>query len=76
MLFYHRPNPMLALEINPVVEFVTNYLCPTLCDPLDGHPPGSAIPGVLQAKTLEWVVISFSNPELDTGNWLQTQQLD
>ena len=35
--------------------------CPTLCDPIDGCPPGSPIPGILQARTLEWVVISFSN---------------
>ena len=34
--------------------------CPTLCDPIDGSPPGSAIPGILQARTLEWVAISFS----------------
>ena len=36
-------------------------LCPTLCDPRDGRPPGSSIPGILQARTLEWVAISFSN---------------
>ena len=36
-------------------------LCPTLCDPIDGSPPGSPIPGILQARTLEWVAISFSN---------------
>ena len=36
-------------------------LCPTLCDPLDGSPPGSAVPEILQARTLEWVAISFSN---------------
>ena len=36
-------------------------LCPTLCDPIDGSPPGSAIPGILQARTLEWVAISFSS---------------
>ena len=36
-------------------------LCPTLCDPIDSSPPGSAIPGILQARTLEWVAISFSN---------------
>ena len=36
-------------------------LCPTLCDPIDGSPPGSAIPGILQARALEWVAISFSN---------------
>ena len=35
--------------------------CPTLCDPIDGSPPGSPVPGVLQARTLEWVAISFSN---------------
>ena len=35
--------------------------CPPLCDPIDGSPPGSAIPGILQARTLEWVAISFSN---------------
>ena len=36
-------------------------LCPTLCDPTDGSPPGSPVPGILQARTLEWVAISFSN---------------
>ena len=36
-------------------------LSPTLCNPIDGSPPGSAIPGILQARTLEWVAISFSN---------------
>ena len=35
--------------------------CPTLCDPIDSSPPGSTIPGILQARTLEWVAISFSN---------------
>ena len=34
--------------------------CPTLCDRIDGSPPGSPIPGILQARTLEWVAISFS----------------
>ena len=34
---------------------------PTLCDPIDGLPPGSPVPGILQARTLEWVAISFSN---------------
>ena len=37
--------------------------CPTLCDPIDGSPPGSSVPGILQARTLEWVAISFSNAE-------------
>ena len=35
--------------------------CPTLCDPIDGSPPGSPIPEILQARTLEWVAIAFSN---------------
>ena len=39
--------------------------CPTLCNPRDGSPPGSPVPGILQARTLEWVVISFSN----AGKW-------
>ena len=39
--------------------------CPILCDPIDGSPPGSPIPGILQARTLEWVAISFSN----AGKW-------
>ena len=53
------------------IENVTDYSaaaaakslqsCPTLCDPIDGSLPGSAIPGILQARTLEWVAISFSN---------------
>ena len=36
-------------------------LCPTLCDPIDSSPPGSPVPGILQARTLEWAAISFSN---------------
>ena len=35
--------------------------CPTLCDPIDGSPPGSPVSGILQARTLEWAAISFSN---------------
>ena len=40
-------------------------LCPILCNPIDGSPPGSPVPGILQARTLEWVAISFSN----AGKW-------
>ena len=40
-------------------------LCPTLCDPIDSSPPGSPVPGILQARTLEWVAISLSN----AGKW-------
>ena len=39
--------------------------CPTLCNPIDGSPPGSPVPGILQARTLEWVGMSFSN----AGKW-------
>ena len=39
--------------------------CPTLCNPIDSSPPGSAVPGILQARTLEWVATSFSN----AWNW-------
>ena len=35
--------------------------CPTLCDPIDSNPLGSSVPGILKARTLEWVAISFSN---------------
>ena len=35
--------------------------CPTLCDPIDGSPPGSSVPGIFQARILEWFAISFSN---------------
>ena len=47
----------------PVKEAAAKSLqsCPTLCDPIDGSPPGSPVPGILQARTLEWVAISFSN---------------
>ena len=41
--------------------------CPTLCDPIDGSPPGSPIPGILQARTLEWVAISFSKHHVRTN---------
>ena len=37
--------------------------CPTLCNPIDGSPQGSAVPGILQARTLEWVAISFSSED-------------
>ena len=49
----------LSLGLNAAAKL--HQLCLTLCDPIDGSPPGSAILGILQAKTLEWVAISFSN---------------
>ena len=49
----YDPPPAAAAELH--------QLCPTLCDPIDSSPPGSPVPGILQARTLEWVAISFSN---------------
>ena len=46
-------------NINAVAKSLQS--CPTLCDPIDGSPPGSPVAGILQARTLEWVAISFSN---------------
>ena len=49
------------LTFSAVAAAKSLQLCPTLCDPTDGSPPGSPVPGILQARTLEWVAISFSN---------------
>ena len=46
--------------LSPAAAAKSLQLCPSLCDPVDGSPPGPAIPGILQARTLEWVAISFS----------------
>ena len=46
--------------IHPAAAAKSLQSCPTLCDPTDGSPPGSPAPGILQARTLEWVAISFS----------------
>ena len=54
-LDYHRINSAAAAAAKSLQS------CPTLCDPRDGSPPGSPVPGILQARTLEWVAISFSN---------------
>ena len=64
----------LFLFLDNLVNYVTNpsykiaaaaakslQSCPTLSDPIEGSPPGSPVPGILQARTLEWVAISFSN---------------
>ena len=67
---------IVCFSLKEVLDFIFRYLindsaavaaakslqsCPTLCDPIDGSPPGSTFPGILQARTLEWVSISFSN---------------
>ena len=62
---------MLAVGLSYIAAITLKYIstaaaakslqfCPTLCDPIDGSPPGSPVPGILQARTLEWVAISFS----------------
>ena len=53
--FENLSNAMLCMHAKSLQS------CPTLCDPIDGSPPGSAIPGILQARTLEWVAVSSSN---------------
>ena len=54
-------SPAAASFYIPTAAAKSLQSCPTLCDPRDGSPPGSAVPGILQARTLEWVAISFSN---------------
>ena len=55
-LFLYGFHPILLLLLLLLLQS-----CPTLCDPIDGSPPGSPVPGILQARTLGWVAISFSN---------------
>ena len=54
---------LVTLEIYPAAAAAAKSLqsSPTLCNPIDGSPQGSPVPGILQARTLEWVAISFSN---------------
>ena len=54
-------NTVKAIYDKPAAAAKSLQLCPTLCDPIDSSPPGSPIPGILQARTLQWVAISFSN---------------
>jgi len=53
------PHCFLNLSTAAAAKSLQSF--PTLCDPIDGSPPGSPVPGILQARTLEWVAISFSN---------------
>ena len=55
------PQASACLKIVAFAVAKSLQSCPTLCDPIDGSPPGSPVPGILQARTLEWVAISFSN---------------
>ena len=59
-----RSNPSKHLYIIVAAAAAKSLqLCPILCDPIDGSPPGSPTPGILLARTLEWVAISFSNAQ-------------
>ena len=53
-------NEINLLNSTAAAAAKSHQLCPTLCDPVDGSPPGSSVPGILQARILEWVAISFS----------------
>ena len=52
---------LLYVWLNIILLLLSLHSCPTLCDPIDGSPPGSPVPGILQARTLAWVAMSFSN---------------
>ena len=64
MLYLQALSCLLALvlaEAAAAAAAKSLQSCPTLCDPIDGSPSGSPVPGILQVRTLEWVAISFSN---------------
>ena len=54
---------MVSIKQNAAAAAKSLQSCLTLCDPIDGSPPSSPIPGILQASTLDWVAISFSSDE-------------
>ena len=54
-------NHSVLITVAAAVAAKSLQSCPSLCDPIDGSPPGSPVPGILQARTLEWAAISFSN---------------
>ena len=58
---FYSSDPFTALKITAAAAAKSLQSCPTLCNPIDGSPPDSAVPGILQARTLEWVAISFSD---------------
>ena len=55
----HGQRSLASMAYAHAAKSLQSYL--TLCNPIDGSPPGSTVPGILQARTLEWVAISFSN---------------
>ena len=63
-IFVGKVMSLLFNTLSAVAAAKSFQSCPTLCDPIDGSPPGSPVPGILQARILEWVAISFSNNTL------------
>ena len=73
LLWFHTARSAIPLPLLLLINFYITVLnlitaaakslqsCLTLCDPIDGSPPGSPVPGILQARTLEWIATSFSN---------------
>ena len=59
----------LFCKLSAAAAANSHQSCPTLCNPIDGSPPGSPIPGILQTRTLEWVAISFSNAWKGKWKW-------
>ena len=59
--FSHKRKVDRQIDIEAAAAAKSLQSCPTLCDPIDGSPPGSPVPGILQTRTEEWVSISFSN---------------
>ena len=56
-----QPSPLSQVNMNNSAAAKSLQSCPTLCDPIDGSPPGSPVPGILQARPPEWAAISSSN---------------
>ena len=69
---------LLHFYINAAAAAAAKSLqsCPTLCDPIDSSPPGSPVPGILQARTLEWVAISFSSAWKEKWKWSRSVMSD
>ena len=61
LFYFHGLFPSLSFAAAAAAAAKSLQSCPTLCDPRDSSPPGFPVPGILQARTLEWVAISFSN---------------
>ena len=55
----------IRIQWNTAAAAKSLQSCPTLCEPIDGSPPGSSVPGILQARTVEWAAISFSRNRIE-----------